>query len=176
MFKKIMIAFLVLLVSSGSVYAGSKGLNIFAFPREVPADKIYHDVNKPIDLKHFKGKFTLVVFWSKHCVPCIKELDNLNNFVKQTKYDGIQVIIVSKDDEWMSLEEQSEFLAKFKAPDLEFYLDPKGKLAEDFGIFASPHTVLVNKSSEEIGRISGSVEWDDEDVIEYIYKIKAQHG
>ena len=49
-------------------------------------------------------------------------------------------------------------------------------LAEDLGIFTSPNTVLINRKGEEIGRIRGSIDWDDDDVIEYIYKIKAQHG
>lgn len=156
--------------------AGSKGLNIFAFPRDVPETPIYVATGKKINLKAFEGDFTLVIFWSKHCVPCIKELDNLNIFSNQTKDNGVKVILVSREDEWISLDEQRKFLAKFKAPDLEFYLDKDGKLAEDFGIFSSPHTVLINKSSQEIGRISGSVEWDEPEVIEYIYQLKAQHG
>ena len=46
----------------------------------------------------------------------------------------------------------------------------------DFGVFSYPHTVMVDQSGEEIGRISGSVDWDDDDVIEYIYKLKAKYG
>ena len=34
---------------------------------------------------------------------------------------------------------------------------------------------LINKG-KEIGRIRGAADWDDEDVIEYIYKIKAQQN
>ena len=84
--------------------------------------------------------------------------------------------MVSKEDEWSSAAEQRELLNKYEAPDVDFYTDRDGKLAGDFGIFSSPHTVLINKSGEEIGRISGSADWEDDDVIEYIYKIKAQHG
>ena len=47
---------------------------------------------------------------------------------------------------------------------------------EAFGIFTSPHAVLIDKNSMEIGRISGAVEWDDDDVVEKIYQIKAQNG
>lgn len=85
-------------------------------------------------------------------------------------------MMLSPDSEWASLSEERRFLNKFKAPDLEFYNDIDGKLAEDLGVFTSPHTVLVNKKGEEIGRIRGTADWNSDEVIEYIYKIKAQHG
>ena len=67
-------------------------------------------------------------------------------------------------------------LQKYGAPDLDFYVDKKGDLSADLGIFTSPNTVLINRHGKEIGRIRGSVEWDDDEVIEYIYKIKAQNN
>lgn len=151
-------------------------VNIFEFPREMPKREIIAENGQKIKISDFKGDFVLLVIWSRHCTPCIKELDNLNGFVNKTKNDGIRVIMLSPDKEWQNMAEEREFLEKFKAPDLEFYNDIDGKLAEDLGVFSSPHTVLINKKGEEIGRIRGSAEWDSEDVIEYIYKIKAQHG
>lgn len=175
MSKKILMICAFLMSFCGTAHA-EKGLNIFAFPREAPQIEFYNRAGQKVKISDFKGDFLLMNFWSRNCVPCIKELDNLNNFVKKTSNNGIKVILISKADEWQSVREQREFLNKFKAPDLDFYVDKDGKLAEFFGIFASPHTVLINKSGEEIGRIRGSAEWDDDDVIEYIYKIKAEHG
>ena len=40
----------------------------------------------------------------------------------------------------------------------------------------TPVTVLIGREGKEIGRIRGSAEWDSQDVIEYMYKIKAEHG
>ena len=157
-------------------FAQAKGLNIFAYPRTAPQTPIYNLYGKEVKISDFAGDFLLINFWSRHCIPCIKELGKLNSFSLQTRDSGIKTIIVSRADEWVSVDEQQKFLAKFKAQDLDFYLDKKGKLTEDFGIFSSPHTVIVNKKGEEIGRIRGSADWDDEDVIAYIYKIKAQYG
>ena len=175
MFKKFAAVLLGMLIFSTAVEA-KRGLNLFAYAREAPATEFYGSDGSKHKISDYKGDFVLMIFWSRTCVPCIKELDNLNTFVKKTQNDGIKVILISKADEWADSNQQRAFLNKYKAPDLDFYLDEKGKLTEDFGIFASPHTVLINKSGEEIGRIRGSVEWDDEDVIEYIYKLKAQHG
>ena len=173
MIKRIL--FLCLMLFWSSLAAARGGLNIFAYPREAPQTPIYTPAGQAVRLADFKGDFLLVMFWSRYCAPCIKELDDINNFVVKTRDNGIKVLLVSKDDEWTSVTEQKELLQKYKAPDVDFYTDKDGKLSGDFGIFSSPHTVLVNTKSEEIGRIRGSADWGDEDVVEYIYKIKAQH-
>lgn len=176
MLKKIgiLVLFGMIIVSATSV--NSKGLNIFAYPREAPQREFYDSFGRGVTFDKFKGDFLLVNFWSKHCIPCIKELQSLNDFSNKTRSNGIRTILVSKAEEWNNMEEQERFLKKFKGQDLEFYVDKKGKLTEDFGIFSSPHTVIINKKGEEIGRIRGSAKWDSEDVIEYIYKIKSQYG
>ncbi len=175
MSKKTVLTFLLAFLMSFEVLA-KDAVNIFEFPREMPNREIISESGKKVKISDFKGDFILLVVWSRHCTPCVRELDDLNGFVNKTKDNGIRVVMLSPDKEWESMAEQRQFLNKFKAPDLEIYNDIDGKLAEDLGIFTSPHTVLINKSGEEIGRIRGSAEWDSDDVIEYIYKIKAQHG
>ncbi len=152
------------------------GPNIFAYSRPAPQTPVYDKYGQKTSLEDFKGEMVLAVFWSRHCVPCIKELDNLNSFVNQIKDSGIRVLIISPEEEWTTAFEQKELLNKYGAPDLDYYTDKDGKLAGDFGIFSSPHTVLVNQLGEEFGRISGVVDWDDEDFIEYVYQLKVKYG
>lgn len=157
-----------------SLTAAAGGINIFAYSRPAPETKIYDAYGKAENLQNFGGDFVIAVFWSKKCIPCIRELDNLNRFANKTKDDGIKVILISAENEWNSEEEQKNFLAKYGAGDLAFFVDKNSDLAKDFGIFTSPHAVLIDDKSMEIGRIRGAVEWDDEDVIEEIYRIKAE--
>ena len=88
------------------------GLNIFAYPREAPQTPIYTAEGKAIKLGELKGKFLLVMFWSRYCAPCIRELDEINTFVNKTKDTGIEVLLVSKEDEWTMPGEQKELLKK----------------------------------------------------------------
>ncbi len=173
MLKKFLL--ILFFISFISPAMAQKGANIFAYPRKAPTSKIYNRYGQAFSLYDFAGDFIVAVFWSKTCIPCLKEMDDLNIFAKKTADTGIKVIIISPDKEWLSPEEQYAVLKKYGGQDLDFYTDKKSKLSTDFGIFTSPHTVLINSDSMEIGRIRGSVDWDDEDVIEYIYKIKAQH-
>ena len=152
-----------------------KGVNIFTYPRDVPNAKIFNQYGQSFNLKDFAGDFLIVIFWSKTCVPCIREIADINEFIKKTKGTGIKLITVSSEKEWISPEEHKAFLKKYGGKDIEFYSDRKSALANSFGIFTSPHTVLISPDSMEIGRIRGSVDWDDSDVIEYIYKLKSKY-
>lgn len=175
MSKKSITVFLLALLFCFSVQA-KDAVNIFEFPRDMPEREIIGETGNKVKMSDFKGDFVLLVLWSRHCMPCVKELDNLNEFVKKTRDNGIRVVMLSPAEEWATAKEQRAFLEKFQAPDLEFYTDKDGKMAEDLGVFTSPHTVLINKKAQEIGRIRGSAKWESDEVIEYIYKLKAQHG
>ena len=155
--------------------AKENAVNIFQASRDVPLRKIKHENGTTYNLKDFNGQFVVAVFWSKSCGPCIKELEGLNTFYKNAKPENIRLILISKDSEWHSAVEQRLFLKKYKAPDVEFYTDLKGDLAGDFGIFTSPHTVLINENSQEIGRINGRAKWGDPRVLDYIKKIREEN-
>ena len=173
MFKKIILSVLFIFFIT-PVWAKS-GVNIFTYPREVPEAKIFNQYGKSFSLKDFNGKFLIIIFWSKTCIPCIREIDDINEFIKKTQGSDLKLIMVSPEKEWLSAEEQSAFLKRYNGQDIEFYTDRKSSLSNSFGIFTSPHTVLINKNSLEIGRIRGSVDWDDDDVIEYMYRLNAEH-
>ena len=172
MIKKVL-ALLIFCLCAGECFA-KKGINIFAYSRPAPQTAIYNSSGLQSKLQDFEGQFILVMFWSRYCAPCIRELDDINDFVKITRDNNIKVLLVSQAEEWTGVGEQRMLLKKYKAEDIDFYIDKKGALAGDFGVFSFPHTVLVDQYGEEIGRISGSVDWDDEDVVEYIYKLKAK--
>jgi len=151
--------------------------NIYSHSRDVPNKELISETGSRVKLDAFDGDFVIAVFWSRYCVPCLKELKNLSNFVEKTRNDGIRVIMISPKGEWVSgFVEQRSFLERFEASNLEIYVDEKEAVASAFGIFSSPVSILISREGQEIGRIRGSVAWDKPDVIEYIYKIKAKHG
>ena len=176
MLKKILLSFVFICSFINFATANSKYVNIYENPRKFPQRSFYSPNGQKFKMEDFKGDFIVLVLWSRYCAPCIKELDELNEYSQTVKNDGIRVLLLSKASEWESDAEQKRFLKKYDAQNLEYFNDENGMLAEDLGIFTSPNTVLINRKGEEIGRIRGSIDWDDDDVIEYIYKIKAQHG
>lgn len=171
MIKKILECLLVVFMSVSTAQAN---INIFAYSREAPTTRIYDSYGRAASLQDFGDNFIIAVFWSKTCIPCLREMKDLNSFSKKVKDNGVKVIIISAEKDWHSREEQVELLRKYGGEDLDFYVDRGSALANEFGIFTSPHSVLIDEKNMEIGRIRGAVDWDDSDVEEYIYKLKAQ--
>lgn len=169
----LLIVLLAFLAVSGASLARERNVNIYGQGRPVPETPVFDRRYQAHKLTDFKDSFVLAVFWSKNCRPCIRELDDLNGFYLKTKDAGIKLLLISPADEWSDASEQERFLQRFGAPDIPFYVDVRGRLAGDFGIFTSPHTVLIDHNSQEIGRIHGGADWDSDAVIEYIYRIKA---
>ena len=172
MIKNLLIVIFTLFFSFSA--QAKTGFNIFAYSREAPETKIFDEYGKAVQLQDFKGDFLIAVFWSKTCIPCLREMKDLNSFAQKVKDNGVKVILVSAEKEWENPFEQVELLNKYGGQDLDFYVDRKSALANEFGIFTSPHSVLIDTEGMEIGRIRGAVDWDDEDIEEYIYRLKVQ--
>lgn len=177
MIKRTAFIFLLFLCLSFPVQAArERNVNIYDVPRDAPQIPFYTSEGQPVVLDDFKGSFVMLLTWSRECSPCINELEGLNTFYKKTKDNGITLLMLSPSHEWKNTEEQRRFLQEYGAPDLPFYTDKESKLTAAFGIYTSPHTVLLNKKGMEIGRIRGAAEWEDPRVIEYMYKLKAEYN
>lgn len=171
--KKFLI--IVCLVVWGLVSEAQAKVNIFAYSRPAPETKVYDSLGKSVGFADYRGDFIIAVFWSKTCIPCLREMPDLKSFVQKTEGNGIKVMLISSEKEWISANEQEELLKKHGGDGIAHFVDRKSALANEFGIFSSPHSVLINVDGMEIGRIRGAVDWDDEEVIEYIYKLRATH-
>ena len=176
--KRKSIIFCIVLWSTflGMIWQVNAGVNIFEEPRKLPSSRIINRNGQSFDLSDFNGDFVLAHFWSRDCGPCIKELKGLNKFHNQLKDKGIRLILISPQSEWFDANEQSRFLKRYGAPDLEFYVEENDNLSADFGIFTTPHTVIINTKSMEMGRLRGSEDWDAEKVIKFIHNLKETLG
>ena len=158
-------------------WGGRKPINIYDEPRELPDRKMFlHEENgKAYKLDSFKGNFVIAIFWSRYCNPCLQELEPLSAFQQQIEGTDIKLVMISPASEWVSAAEQKRFLTQFGASNLDYYVDRKGDLSADLGIFTSPNTVLINSQGQEIGRIRGAVKWERQETIDYIFRLKAKH-
>ena len=51
--------------------------------------------NKQTTLHQITNEVTFVSFWATWCIPCIKEIDKINLFIKE--YDDVSVILINED-------------------------------------------------------------------------------
>ena len=150
--KKILLSILFIL-SVSPVFAREDPITIYPQPREMAPRYIFNNTTgKKVKLSDFKGKFTLAAFWSRKCSTCVSKLKSLNNFYNAAKDDGFNVIIVSPASEWLSSEEHEKFLQKYKAPDLDSYVDVDGDVMADMGVTSFPKTIMIDKHGRQYER------------------------
>jgi thiol-disulfide isomerase/thioredoxin/uncharacterized membrane protein YphA (DoxX/SURF4 family) len=90
---------------------------------------------------YFRGKKTLVTFWSTTCPHCLNMIRDLQEWDKQKGADEPNLIVFSQGE----VEDHKEI--GLKSP---IVLDEGYKTAEKFGMFGTPSAVLVNENGKII--------------------------
>ncbi|MBQ7632617.1 MAG: TlpA family protein disulfide reductase [Alphaproteobacteria bacterium] len=162
----------VLFLFFGSIAVADAKINLFPQPRYMPSLSFYDDNGNAYKLKEFHSDLLMAVVWSRSCGPCLKDLLHLGRFVQQTRDKGIEVILISPEKEWKNVAEKRAFLKRLGANNMVSFNDRKANFRDGMGISVTPTAILVNKNGEEIGQITGSIQWEDPDVIDYMLKLK----
>jgi peroxiredoxin len=98
---------------------------------------------KTHSLKSLKGKAVVLNFWFVECMPCIKEIPELNNLVK--KYDGKDVVFLAIADS-----EKAKIMSFQKKYNFKYVIAPKNAkstVINDYGIIAFPTHMIIDKNS-----------------------------
>lgn len=170
--KKILRALVFLFLFSGCISVAEAKLNLFPQPRYIPAVSFYGDSGKDYKLSEFREDLLIAVLWSRRCGPCLKDLKHLSEFARKTNGSGIAIIAISPESEWRTPDERRNFLGRLGIKNLANYSDRQGRFRDGMGVRTTPTAILVNKAGEEIGQITGSIEWDNDKVIDRIIQIR----
>lgn len=92
-----------------------------------------------IDTDYFRGKQTLVTFWSLTCPHCSTMMEDLRKWDKTRGKDSLDLVVFSEGDS----KAHEEF--GLNAP---IILEDGYKTAANFGMFGTPSAVLVNEEGK----------------------------
>ena len=95
---------------------------------------------KLINILDFNSKY-VVNFWATWCIPCKKELPDLNKMKIENK--DIKVIIISIDKK--PIKDQLNFLKKNKVNELTTYFDQNMTFFKSLKLRGIPTTLLINQ-------------------------------
>lgn len=149
-------------------------INMFPKARYIPALSFYDDNGNAYKLTEFNSDLLMAVVWSKTCGPCLNDLRHLGKFVQKTMDKGIEVILISPEKEWKTTAEKRDFLRRLGANNMVSFNDRKSNFRDGMGVSVTPTAVLVNKAGEEVGQITGSIEWDNPEIVDYMLKLKKE--
>tara|TARA_B100000886_G_scaffold320572_1_gene262140 strand:- start:2038 stop:2526 length:489 start_codon:yes stop_codon:yes gene_type:complete len=157
MLKKIIISCILSLLSFNS--------NSQKYIPDISLKTINSESVKSLELINQNG-FTIISFWATWCIPCINELDAINEVISDwNEKENIKVLAISTDDP-RSIKRVRPML-NGKDWDFEVILDSNQQFKRAMGVVGIPNTIVTYKS-EIIHRRIGYTPGEEMDLYEII--------
>ena len=166
---KLLIIFIYLITinfSHSSEKPDLKNLVLIKNPK-LYEDVIFMDINqKNVNLEDFKGKLIILNFWATWCAPCKDEMPSLDNLQTNTKLYNLKIFPINIGQEDISKSES--FFKELNIQNLKIYFDAPITLAKKFSLRGVPTTIIFNKEGKEFARITGSIDFNDKEFINWL--------
>ena len=130
-------------------------------------DVVFMDVNqKNVNLDDYKGKLVILNFWATWCAPCKEEMPSLDNLQSNIKLNNLKIFPINIGQE--DIINSKNFFKKLSIQNLEIYFDAPITLAKKFSLRGVPTTIIFNKDGKEFARIIGSIDFSNEEFINWL--------
>ena len=136
------------------------------------APKTYDNVifldkkDQKININEYRGNLLILNFWATWCEPCKEEMPSLNRLQANQKLKNLKIYPINIGKE--NLNKVKSFFTELDINNLEPYFDNPSTLAKTFSLRGLPTTILLNSKGEEFARIIGSINFDDENFINWL--------
>tara|TARA_B100000787_G_C16139495_1_gene271256 strand:+ start:29 stop:538 length:510 start_codon:yes stop_codon:yes gene_type:complete len=121
---------------------------------------------KVIRLSDYKGNLVMLNFWATWCAPCKEEMPSLDALKVNPNLNNLEIfpINIGKDD----LKKSNIFFEDLNIKNLDIYFDNPVTLAKVLALRGVPTTILFNKEGKEFARIIGSIDFNEEEFLDWI--------
>jgi len=120
--------------------------------------------DKLMDISKYKGRVILLNFWASWCRPCVKEIPSLVRLQQQFDQDDFKIVTINVGE---SKEQIVEFMKKVKL-ELPIMLDADGQAVKDWGVYAYPSSLILDRKGVIRYAYRGALEWDSQSIINTI--------
>ena len=122
--------------------------------------------NKQINLKDYNGNLLILNFWATWCAPCKEEMPSLDLLQKNVNFDNLKIFPINVGQE--KADKAINFFKDLEVKNLDLYFDPSINLTKKFGLRGIPTTIFINKDGLEFARIVGSIDFENEEFINWL--------
>lgn len=116
---------------------------------------------------------TVISFWATWCVPCINELDALQEILDEKKQQPFHLIAISTDE--ARTIQKVRPLVKSRGWNFEIYLDESNEIKRAFNVSNIPFVIIVNKG-KIIYQKSGYAQGDEDVLLEKINQLRTTNN
>ena len=134
----------------------------------IPKIEFIDQSGRKISNANFIGKVSVINLWATWCSPCVKELPSIDRLAKSVNRENIKIYAVSQDRAGNKI--VPAYFQKLNLKNLTIYLDNQGSLMAAFKTPVLPTTVIIDKNGMEIARLVGGINWDSQEVVNYLKK------
>ena len=164
---RILILFTFLITNAlGNELPDLKNLVVHKIPKTYDNVIFLDEVGEEINIQNLDNHLIILNFWATWCEPCKEEMPSLNRLQANQKLKNIKIYPINIGKE--NLNKVKSFFTELDINNLEPYFDNPSTLAKTFSLRGLPTTILLNSKGEEFARIIGSINFDDENFINWL--------
>ena len=115
-------------------------------------------------MESLKGKVVFLNFWATWCVPCKREMPDMEELHFLMKGKGVHILAISLREPRAKI---TYFLKQFPYS-FQIAMDPKNKIGKALNIEALPTTLIIDKKGIIRAMAVGPRRWRDPKFIEYL--------
>lgn len=117
----------------------------------------------------YGGQWIVLNFWATWCVPCIKEMPDLEQLHQQFTNQGMTVITVASGEPENAV---APFVKRY-ALTLPIYLDPERLVSNQYGATQLPITYLITPQNQVVARAVGARNWAHPQMVQFFQQLIA---
>lgn len=122
---------------------------------------------KRYKLSDLRGKVVFVNIWATWCPPCRQEIPSMIKFYNKMKYEGVEILAVSEDND---IEAVRKFIEKNNIP-FPIMLDQNKQVYRLYKATGVPETHLISKEGMVEASNLGPFDWMHPDVENAVRKL-----
>jgi len=153
---------------------------LFLVTQVVAQKKIPNVEIKTLDGKIFNtdsinrmGKPVFLSFWATWCVPCMKELDAINENIEDWKDEVDFIVVAVSIDDQRSTNRVAPLVNGKGWDDFVVLTDPNSNFKRAMNIVNVPHSMLLDKNGQVVWQHTSYSEGDEFHLFELIKKVAA---
>ena len=140
-------------------------------PRPVSPPPMLTEDGAETGIDTFKDRVVVLNFWATWCAPCRREMPSLGRL--QAEFDSADLTVIALATGRNEQPKVEMFLDSIEVDNLSVFYDPRLQVAASMGVRGLPATVILDRSGEEIARLTGDADWDDESAFHIFRRITA---
>lgn len=127
-----------------------------------------------ISLSDLRGKVVLLNLWATWCPPCRAEMPSMQELYTKLNSRGFEILAVAAPTPPReTIDKITDYVAEngFSFPIL---IDDQFEVNNIYGTGSIPTSYVINTRGELIARLTGSIDWTDEKIIEVFTELLSE--